>query len=435
MSAMRRSISRRRFLKFAATATAAAAAAPYVLARSAWGQKAAVPEVAPSDRIGLGVIGCGRSGQQWLSTLSYAPYVSKVQIVSICDADARTFKAALPLTDRAFKGCSTAKDFREILANSKIDAVMICTPDHWHAVMAAEAMRAGKDVYCESPLSLTVREARAMANLARRYGRVLQHGTINRSFPAYIQGYSLLHAKRLGEIKTVHVQAGGPSKPCYLPGEPAPEGLDWDMWLGPAPTAPYNIQRCTGAASSSYGGWRAWREYSGGPMTSYGVIFLDTAQWVLGLDDTGPVEIAPPSGKDHPYLTWKYANGVTIINSQGAKGAPIEVTGSAGVIGVGLGRVGCQTWPAELAASPPADSGLRYRPGDHFLDFVECIKGRGRPMSDVAAACRSTTACHLANIAVWLNRPLNWDPVKEEIVGDAEASRWLDRPRRSPWRV
>ena len=431
MNAMQKSLSRRRFLKVAA----AAAAGPYVLARSAMGQVAGTSQpTPPSDKIGLGILGCGRSGQQWLSVLSYAPYVSKVQVQAICDVDARSIKTALPLTERAFKGCPTTKDFREVIANSKIDAVMICTPDHWHAVMAAEAIRAGKDVYCESPLSLTVREARAMANLARRYGRVFQNATLFRSYPAYTAGYALLHAKRLGEIKTVHVQAGGPSRPCSLPGEPVPEGLDWDLWLGPAPTAPYNNQRCTGSPAGSYN-WRSWRDYSGGSMTGYGVTFIDTAQWALGLDDTGPVEIVPPSGKDHPALTWQYANGVTIINGTGPKAATIEITGSAGVMGLGMSRVGCQTWPAELAANPPAESGLRYRPGDHFLDFVECIKSRGRPMSDVAAACRSVTACHLANIAVWLNRPLKWDPVKEEIVGDAEASRWLDRPRRAPWRV
>jgi predicted dehydrogenase len=433
MSTLHRSLSRRRFLKCAA---AAAAAAPYVLARSALGQVAGAGlPTQPSDRIGLGILGCGRSGQQWLSTLSYAPYVAKVQVVSLCDPDARSLKTALPLTERAFKGCATTKDFREVLASSKIDAVMICSPDHWHAVMAAEAFRAGKDVYCESPLSLTVREARAMATLAHRYGRVLQHGTLYRSYPAYAAGYALLHVKRLGEIKTVHVQAGGPSRPCYLPAEPVPEGLDWDLWLGPAPLAPYNIQRCTGTPAIPYGGWRQWREYCGGPMTTYGLTFIDTAQWALGLDDTGPVEIVPPSGKDHPALTWQYASGVTIINGSGPKAATIEITGTAGVMGLGMSRVGCQTWPPELAANPPAESGLRYRPGDHFLDFVECIKSRGRPMSDVASACRSVTACHLANIAVWLNRPIKWDPVKEEIVGDAEASRWLDRPRRAPWRV
>jgi predicted dehydrogenase len=429
MGTVHRSLSRRVFLKLAA------ATGPYVVAKAAPAQSAPVPKVSPSDRIGLGIIGCGQSGQAWLSQLNSVPYPSRVQVQAICDVDARNVKVALPQAERAFKGCTTRKNFREILANSKIDAVMICTPDHWHAVMAAEAIRAGKDVYCESPLSLTVREAREMASLARRYGRVVQTNSPFRSFPAYMQACALLHAKRLGEIKTVHVRAGGPSRPCYLSAEPVPEELDWDLWLGPAPAAPYSLQRCTGDPGASLGGWRAWREYSGGAMTSYGVTFVDTAQWVLGLDETGPVESVPASGKDHPALTWRYANGVTFINDRGPKGMPVEVTGSAGVMGLAIAGVGFRTWPEELAANPPAESGLPYRPGDHFLDFLDCIKSRGRPMCGVAAACRSVTACHLANIATWLNRPLKWDPVKEEIVGDAEASRWLDRPKRSPWRM
>ena len=441
MSSGRRALSRREFL------AGAAAAVPYVLTSAARGapsgrssRRAEGAAPTPTEKIGVGFIGFGRRGYELGSLLARMP---QVQCVVACDVDSRRTDYAMQYIGRRQAGMKTCKDFRKVLDNADVDAVFVATPDHWHAIGAIEAVKAGKDVFCESPLSLTVGEARAMAAAARRYGRVFQTGTHRRSLSLYREACELVQDGRLGEIKTVHVLAGTTSGHCFLGGAQVPSTLDWDMWLGPAPEASYHPYRCISTSGSSSYGWRLWRDYSGGQMTSYGAHYFDVVQWALGADGTGPVEIIPPDGKEHKVLTYRYANGVTMYNDKGPKGAAIEFTGTEGVLGIGgavTSRTGYQTWP-EALATPSADRGRSrsasryYSSNDHLGNFLECIKTREKCVSDVAIACRSVTISHLGNIAYWLNRALKWDPVKEEIVGDPEASRWLDRPRRAPWRL
>ena len=445
MSSRQRGLSRRAFL--ARVTGAAAAGGALVSAASGAPRKrpsrGEQTSVAASEKLGIGFLGFGRRGYELGSAISRMP---RVQCVLACDVDTRRTAYAMKYLAKHQPGLKTCKDFREVLSNREVDAVVIAAPDHWHAVLAIEAAKAGKDVFCESPISLTVREARAMSAAVGRYGRIFQAGTFRRSMAACHEACELVRSGKIGQVRSVHVLAGPPSQPCYLSGQAVPAYLDWNLWLGPAPEAAYHPYRCMGGGSSRYG-WRAWRDYSGGSMTHYGSHYFDLVQWALGADKSGPVEIIPPDGKEHKKLTYRYANGVTVYNDKGPKGAAVEFTGTEGVVGIGgsvSSRLGYQTWPEGLA--PPSKERSRSRRSsrsaseyyalrDHLKNFLDCIETRQSPVGDVEAACRSVTVCHLGNIAYWLRRPLKWDPVKEEIVGDPEASRWLGRPKRAPWRL
>lgn len=422
-------ITRRRFLK----GVAAAAAAPYLVGRAAWGQVAP-----PSDRITVGCIGVGGMGSGHLGGLLAR---GQVQVVAVCDVDTERREAARNAVDQryasdrgsgTYRGCAAYNDFRELLARDDIDAVLIATPDHWHALIAIAAAAAGKDIYCEKPLSLTIAEGRAMVNAVRRYGRVFQTGSQQRSDGNFRLACELVRSGRIGKVQTVHVAVGGPSGECHLPAEPVPPGLDWDLWLGPAPWRPFN--RLLHPAN-----WRAYRDYSGGGMTDWGAHHFDIAQWGLGMDESGPVEVLPPDGKERPLLTYRYANGVRMYHGGGPEvfanreGNGILFTGTEGKVEVN--RSFFRTWPEAIAREPlgPDDVHLYRTRGHNVDDWLECIRTRRRPVCDVEIGHRSVTVCHLGNLAYWLNRPIRWDPKREQVVGDPEANRWVDRPMRAPW--
>ncbi len=393
-------LTRRGFLKSAAAATAA----PYFVPQSAFGA---------NDRITTGIIGLGGPA---------GGGAGGTELLAVCDV--RDDKLA-----RHAHNKSVAKytDFRELLARDDIDAVLIGTPDHWHAIPSILAARAGKDIYCEKPMSLTIREAREMVNAVRRYGVVFQTGSQQRS--AYGGKFrfacEMVRSGRIGEIEKIHVNVGGPSRPCDLPPQPVPDGVVWDMWLGPAPERPFHERILRG--------WRSWRDYSGGGMTDWGHHHFDIVQWALDMDDSGPREIYPPDGKDHKHLTYVYANGVKVHHG-GAEGAQIVFHGTEGRIGVDRGQL--WTDPPSIMKTPiGADEVRLYYSTSQKGNWLDCIRTRERPICDVAIGCRSVTVCHLGNLAYWLKRPLKWDPVKEEFIGDPEANRWLDRPKREPWRV
>jgi predicted dehydrogenase len=233
----------------------------------------------------------------------------------------------------------------------------------------------------------------------------------------------MVRSGRIGRLLTINANVGGPSGDCYLPAEPVPDGLDWELWLGPAPWRPYN----KGLHPFN---WRSYRDYSGGGMTDWGAHHFDIAQWALGMDESGPIEIRPPDGKDYPKLTYTYASGVTLTHGGGSNG--VLFTGTEGKIEVNRGYL--KTWPEELAKLPtqPGEVHL-YQSRSHHGNFVDCVRTRRRPVCDVEVGCRSVTVCHLGNFAYWLKRPLRWDPARERFVDDAEADRWIDRPQRSPW--
>jgi len=423
----RKHVTRRAFLKGAT----AAAAVPYFVPASALGRGGFKP---PSERITMGFIGIGNMGGGHLRRFAGN---KQVQIVAVCDVDASVRKRSRETVEQGaseqreagtFKGCTEYNEFEKLLARPDIDAILMAPPDHWHAIIAIAAARAGKDIYCEKPLSLTVREAWAMVDGVRRYGRVFQTGSQQRSANNFRYACELVRSGRIGKLQTVHVRVGMPSQEKYLPEEPVPEGFDWDRWLGPAPWQPYNSERASGSYS---GGWRRIRDYSGGMMTDWGAHHFDIAQWGMGMDGGGPVEIIPPDGKDYDTLTYKYASGVTMYHG-GDNG--VLFTGTEGKVQVN--RSYFRTWPERIGQEPigPNDVHLYKSPG-HQQDWIDCIRTRRRPICDVVVGASSVTVCHLGNIAYWLGRPLKWDPVKREIIGDEEASRWLDRPNRAPWRL
>jgi hypothetical protein len=334
-------------------------------------------------------------------------------MVAVCDPVPEHRERAQAIVNQKYgtSDCTAHNDFRDVLARRDIDAVLIGTPDHWHALITIAACQAGKDVYCEKPETLTVREGRAMVEAVRRYGRVFAGGS-QRVLGDYGDTPRLIWSGALGQVKEVFVACGGPPGDCYLPPQPVPKGLDWDMWLGPAPWRPFHPNLIKG-------GFRPYRDYSGGGMTDWGAHRFGAAMFAVGLHRTGPVEIIPPDGKEHRYLTYVFANGLRMYHGGTSN---ITYKGTEGEL------------PGKHATPPSWADMPSYRgQGGIFGDFLHCVRTRETPFRAIEIAHRATTVCHLGNIAYQLNRPLHWDPVKEEIVGDAAAARLLDRAKREPW--
>lgn len=392
---------------------------------------------APNSRITLGVIGTGKQGRHLLNNFLNQP---NTQVVAVCDVDTTRREHHQKLanefytikTGKEYKGCAAYAEFQELLARKDIDAVVIATPDHWHAYQAVAACRAGKDIYCEKPLSLTIHEARAMVEAARKHERVFQTGSMQRSSKEFRTACELVRNGRIGTVKQIIVDVGGPSRPCDLPEEPLEPGLNWDLWLGPAPLRPYNSVLSPRGVHNHFPNWRNYREYSGGMMTDWGAHHFDIAQWGLGMDDSGPVEIIPPADpKATKGVRFIYANGVEMIHGQSGG---VLFIGTEGKILVNRGKF--EATPESLAAEPLGPNAVRlYNSYSHTKDFLDCVRSRKRPICDVEIGCRSVTVCHLGNLAYWNHRRLKWDPVKERFVGDEEANQWLDRPKRGGWQV
>jgi predicted dehydrogenase len=444
-------ITRRRLLKTAARVAGAAAAAPYVLPSSVFGA------AAPSNRINVGCIGTGNQGMQDLR--AFLQY-DDCRVVAVCDVNTGSagYKTADQFLGRepgrkaveefyarqspdgAYKGCFACTDFREILARPDIDAVTIVVPDQWHGVMTVMAAEAGKDIYCEKPLSLAVADGQAMVAAVRRRGVVLQTGSHERSRRQTRFVCELVRSGRIGDLKRIVAVVGpwnkfGPTG-AWTP-TPVPDGFDYEMWLGPAPWEPYHKDRCL------YN-FRFILDYSGGQATNYGAHSLDMAQWGSGHDLTGPVEIAdagsewPTDGLFNVALTVhfraRYANGVELECITRKDNVSCRFEGTEGWIETGYG--GFLTEPASLkkAFIRPDEVRLGETAG-HIRNFLDCVKTRAEPVAPVEVGHRSATLCHLGNIAMQLRRRLRWDPAAERFVGDDDANRMLSRPKRAPWRV
>lgn len=409
----RNRVSRRAFLHTAVAATAV----PSFVPASALGQG---NRAAANDRIVMGSIGVG--GQGTGNTRTFQQH-GDVQMVAVCDVVKEKRDRVKRAIDERYgnRDCAAYNDFRDLLARDDIDAVCISTPDHWHAIPSILAVKSGKDVYCEKPLSLTIGEARAMVEAVRRYDRIFQTGNNRRReciHAAYLaaEGY-------LGEIREVYVDVGGPSGPCKLSPEPVPPGVDWDMWLGPAPWRPFH-------PSLIDHNFRPYFDYAGGGMTDMGAHQFDKVQWILGTKHSGPVEIYPPDGKDHERLTFVYANGVRVYHG----GSELKTVTFVGDKAKASGRT-LQTDPPGLTSIKPTREFVEHHFPNIKSDFLKCIRTRALPTSDVEIGARAVTVCHLGNIAYWLSRPLKWDPDREQFINDDEAKRWLDRAKREPWRV
>ena len=421
-----RGITRRALLKRAVVA------APYFVTASALGRTG---RAAPSDRITLGHIGCGAKGGfrnvYWGSLLLECAGNPACQCLAVCDVDAERRDRSKAFIDEQYgnKDCAAYTDFRELVARDDIDAVIVATPEHWHAVQTVWACRHGKDVYCEKPLALTVRQARAMVAAARKYGRIVQTGSQSRSIARIRFGCEAVRDGRIGKVTEVHAGCGGPSWPHSLPPQPVPDHVDWDLYLGPAPWRPYNGRIHPGR------GWVGMRDFGGGGMTDWGAHHFDIAQWGLGMDDSGPVEVFPPGHDGARSVSFRYVNGAMLYHGGGG----VTFVGSEGRVSIhGLSATSAFSPPslaAELRAEMEAAVTNNTGNKNNLDNFLDCVRSRRRPNADVEIGCRSVTVCHLGNIAYWLKRPLKWDPLKEQFVDDKEANRWLWRPMREPWRV
>jgi predicted dehydrogenase len=442
-------VTRRTFMK----RTGALVAAPYVAPASVVGSAGGV---APSQRITLGFIGVGMMGRGHLRGLSYYP---DAQIVAVCDVDrwrrddARRMveeEYASQSSRRGHRGCRAYNDLRELLARDDIDAVVIATGDRWHALATSLAAKAGKDIYCEKPISLTIREARSMVEVTRRYGRVFQTGLQQRSAPEFIRACQLVRSGAIGKVQFVYVAFPGTVGDVSLPTEPVPDGLDWDLWLGPSPWRPFNTRFHPYGRPPRVVPWHFCRDFGGGNLTSNAVHAFDVVQWGLDMDDSGPVEVIPPETGEYPVLTYKYTNDVllqvvdwrldpnkNLVPEGWDLGTRIQnfgalFVGEGGWIHVGRnGYLKC--FPEEILEQFPDDH--RHAVNNHHQDWLSCIKTRERPACDVAIGCRSTIVSHLGCIAHWTGRSLKWDPTDEVFPGDDEANRWIGRPKRPPWRL
>lgn len=390
---------------------------------------------AASDRIILGFIGLGEKAFAGCAGSLIKSFIDdpSCRIRAVCDINRLHREEVVAFIDSRYgdKSCDAYNDFRELIARNDIDAVVIATPEHWHAVQTIWACRHGKDVYCEKPMALTIREARAMAVTARQYGRVVQYGVQGRASSRLRFACEAIRSGRIGDIVEVEVNCWGPSGFESLPAEPVPEYIDWDLFVGPAPWRPYNH-----VYTPQVRGWMAYSDFGGGGMTDMGAHNFDLAQRALGMDNTGPVEIIPPDGKQQKKLQFRYANGVKMVHNLGGDGE------NDGVLFIGKrGKARLHPLSGNVEFYPEDIGRVSIRPDEVHLcetdnpytGFLECIRSRQKPCADVEIGCRSVTLCHLGNLAYWLRRPLKWNPDKEEFVDDDEANLWLDRPKREPW--
>jgi predicted dehydrogenase len=394
--------------------------------------------VAPSDKITLGFIGTGKQARGALAS-RFLPN-PEVRILAGSDVDSQKLndfrqkveKVYAEQNDQhSYRGVETYEDFRALLSRKDIDAVVIATPDHWHAIPAIMAAEAGKDIYCEKPLSLTVTEGRAMVNAVRKHKRVLQTGSMQRSSEQFHRAAELVRNGYIGDIKKITVSVGGPPESCNQPAQPVPDYLNWDLWLGPAAYTPYNSFFAPPITEDVWANWRQCEYFGGGMMTDWGAHMFDIAQWALGMDDSGPVEVIPPDGKEYPVLTYRYKNGIPMVREDFGKGNAVRFEGTSGVIEVSRQFLNL---PDNLQNHTIKSNEVRlYKSTDHYADWISCIRNRFRPICDVEKGHRTATVCNIGNIAYKLGRPLQWNPKREKFKKDAEANALLSRPMREPW--
>jgi predicted dehydrogenase len=430
-------LTRRDFAK-----TAAATALPAIIPATALGD---AKKAAASERITLGFIGVGMMNR---GHLGYFLGQSDVQVLAVCDVDTtrRTHahktveqRYAQDKKNGKYKGCAAYNDFRDLLARTDIDAVVIATPDHWHAIPVLLACKAGKDIYCEKPLSLTIHEAKAMVGAVRKYKRVFQTGSQQRSEESFRRACELVRSGRIGKVKEVYVNVGGPSRPCDLKEDKMEPGLDWDRWLGPAPKRPYSAVLSPRGVHNHFPDWRQYREYSGGMMTDWGAHHFDIAQWGLDMDHSGPVEILPfKNAKGEQRIKYIYANGIEVIHGDEyepkKKVNGVAFISASGKIFVNRGYLASD--PADIIKQPLGEKDVHlFKSPGHQRNWLNCVRSRQKPLCDVEIGARSVTVCHLGNLVYWNRRKLRWDPKAWRCVEDAEANKWLDRARRDPWQL
>jgi predicted dehydrogenase len=410
-------VSRRKFLASAATLSAFMIVPRFVLGKGF---------VAPSDKINLGFIG---TGKQSITLRRAFAGQEQAQIVAACDVYKRKLDFFAQEINKfyadkkgssQYKGCDIYEDYQEILERKDIDAVVIITPDHWHAVQAVAAAKAGKDIYCEKPLSLTVEEGRAMVDATRKYKRVFQTGSMQRSWDEFSQAVALVRGGYIGELKDVKVCVGLPPQAYNLPKEETPADLNWEKWLGPNKNYSHFNEKLNPDINAYWAKWRDYKEFGGGMVTDWGAHMFDIAQWALNMDHSGPVAVTPPD-QNHKFLTFEYANGLKMTHENFTQGNAVQFNGKEGSIVVRRGKL--EVNPSTLQGKVvDAESLGIYQSTNHYKDFLDAIKNRTQPVCDVEIGHRTASVCNIANIAYELKRPLKWNPEKEVFINDKEAN-------------
>lgn len=394
---------------------------------------------APSDILNVGFIGAGRQAlglqRNFLNT-------GEMQILAVADVykakvenfanQVQAFYAAKSQTGA--KSCDRYNDFREILGRKDVDAVVIATPDHWHSNHAILAAKAGKDIYCEKPLSLTIKEGRAMVTAARKNNRVFQTGSMQRSFPEFRQAVELVRNGLIGDLQNIKVSVGGPPVPYNLPAQPMVEGLDWNFWLGPNEPVAFNTLLTPSITDTFWAKWRDFKGLGGGFMTDWGAHMFDIAQWAMDMDGSGPEDVIPPDGKDYAFLTYKYANGVVMTHENFGKPNGVQFNGTKGRIEVQRGKLFTDPAPLQTMAIPETGKHV-YKSENHYKDWLQAVRNRSKPICDVEIGHRTATVCNIGNIAYELKRPLKWNPATESFLKDDEANALRGRKMRKEWNV
>jgi predicted dehydrogenase len=421
-------MTRRRFLGTSALAMAS----PYAITSAAVGRQG---QARASERVVMGSIGLGARGMHVMGAFLANP---DVQMVAVCDVQSTRREAAQAAVNGRYgdAACAAYRDLRELLARDDIDAVLIATGDRWHALASILAARAGKDVYCEKPMTLTIAEGRAVADTMRKHARVYQGGTQRRSEPRFAYAAEAARSGKLGRLHTVYAYTPGFLRDVGAfqarPAEPEPpqEVVDWDLWLGPPAWRPYNSGYIGGL-----GGWSYIPDLGGGGITDWGTHQADLTQFANDAEMTSPVEYEQLAPNE---VAAKYANGVRLVFHEGLPPGSCLMArfeGTEGWISVDdmLGLDGDP--PSVLGPYKARQKGDVEKPSNHIENFVECIRTRKQPVCNAEVAHRATTACHAANICLRLARPLKWDPAQEAFVGDEMANRMRGRAAREPWHL
>lgn len=453
---------RRHFVRSAGLAALTAGSSPYWFAPSSM----AAPFRSANDRPVLGCIG---TGSRWNSVGVNAMKFS--DCVAVADADANHAGAGkdkvtgIQSKRGVDRQVDVHEDYRKILDRDDIDVVTIVTPDHWHTKIAIEAMKAGKDVYCEKPLTLTIDEGKLIRTVLDSTGRVFQVGTQQRSEMGlrFLHAVAIVREGRIGAVRNATVAIGGAPSSGPIPVADVPSGLNWDLWLGQAPEAEFRFKKSGRWGNSRcHYEFRWWYEYSGGKMTDWGAHHVDIASWALDVCDTGPTSVQPVMA-EHPvelkegvpqdltqyntatkfHVVAEFANGAKLDIRENAADLGFDngimLEGTEGRLFVNRGKLTGKA-VEDLKQNPLKEETIRdlYKgkePGDHMRNFFECVVDRTQPVSDVSTHHRAMTTCHLANIAIRLNRTLNWNPESEQIEGDPQAAHWQSREQRKGFEI
>ena len=445
-------ISRRNFLKAASAFTAAA---PFILPSRVWGAKPA-----PSDRVTMAFIGMGMQSRGLLDSFLW----QNTRVLAVCDVDTTRRNDAKQKVDKFYgnSDCAAYNDFRELIARKDIDAVCIATPDHWHAIPTLAALRSGKDVYCEKPLTHNIHEAVKVLKTTHAKKRILQTGSMQRSMKEFRVACELVRNGVIGRIQKVECSFGDPGRPCNLKEDALEPGLDLNLWCGPAPLRGYSSVLSPRGVHEGFPAWRDYREYGSGGVGDWGAHHLDIAQWGLGMDDSGPVEIVPPDDPNaRRGAKLVYANGITVEHKDGFG---VHFFGAAGEVRVNRGKfvliVGGKTI-ADYSADPPKDGAPApdtetscaaevhkaeslylanaliklYVSKQHISDFMACVRSRKKPITNEQVGARSAICCHLLNQSYYHHAHLKWDPARFKFTDGTGNSKWLTRDYRAPWSV